>query len=91
MDLGLAVLGQGDAVHQIRIGVELVLDLLDDGVEVTLVRCRYQALATPGGEGVMERVGREHDGFAHVPAVEVDDVLGQAAQVLLLVRPVVAA
>ena len=91
VDLGLAVLGQGDAVHQIRVGVELELDLLDDGIEVPLVRSRDEALAASGGEGVMERVGREHDGLAHVPAVEVDDVLGRAAQVLHLVRPVVAA
>ena len=91
MDLGLAVLGQGHAVHQVRVGVELELDLLDDGVEVPLVRRGDQALAAAGGEGVMQRVGREHDGLAHVPAVEVDDVLVRAAQVLHLVRPIVAA
>ena len=55
------------------------------------MRSRDEALAAPGGEGVMERVGREHDGLAHVPAVEVDDVLGRAAQVLHLMRPIVAA
>ena len=91
MDFGFAIFGQGDAVHQIRVGVELELDLLDDGIEMSLVRSGDEALTAPGGEGVMERVGREHDGLAHVPAVEVDDVLGRAAQVLHLVRPVVAA
>jgi len=45
VDLWLAVLGQSDAVHQIRVAVELELDLLDDGVEVPLVRSRDEALA----------------------------------------------
>ena len=72
------------------------VELTDAGRDF-LARCRRliderdEALAASGGEGVMERVGREHDGLAHVPAVEVDDVLGRAAQVLHLMRPIVAA
>ncbi len=53
MNFRLAVLRDRDAVYQVIVVVKLELDLLDDGVEVPLVRSGDEALAAPGGEGVV--------------------------------------
>ncbi len=88
VDLGLAVLGQRDARHQVRIGVELEFELLNQRVEMALMRCADETLAAPMGEGEMQGVGADADALADVESIQVDDVAHRAPQVVDLMRPV---
>ena len=88
VDLGLAVFGQRDARHQVRVGVELKLELLDQRVEMPLVRGAYQPLAAPMREGEVQGVGADADALADVASIQVDDVAGRGPEVVDLVRPV---
>ena len=88
VNLGLAVFGESHTDHEVRVGVELELDLLDQRVEMPLVGRGDESLAAAVGEGEMQGVGGDADALAHIAPVEVDDILVRAEQVFRLVRPV---
>ena len=88
MDLGLAVLAQRDARHQVRVRVELEFELFDQRVQVPLVGRADEALAAAMREGKVQRIGADAHALADVASVQVDDIAPRAPQVVDLMRPV---
>ncbi len=70
VDLGLAVLAQRDARHQVRVGVKLELELFDQRVQVPLVGRADEALAAPMREGEVQRIGADAHALADVASVQ---------------------
>jgi len=86
-DLRIPVFRLGDGGFQVGIRADLELHLLDDRVEVSLVRRSHKAQSAARDESVVQRVGGQVDRLAGIAAIQVDDVGPLAAQVLGLVIP----
>ena len=67
VNLRFAVLRDRDAVHQVIVVVKLELDLLDNRIEVPLVRRGDEPLPAARDEREMQHLRREVDGFPNGP------------------------
>ena len=88
VNLRLAVFRECNAVHQVFIVIQLILDFLDDRVQMSLMRSGNQSLSAASREGIVQCIRRKYDRLANITAIEVNDVFVGAAEVLLLMVPI---